>query len=81
VPVSVCLKEEALGILSPRSRAAAAKFVCLREMGCANSSTACRLSCPARLWYGSGEQPPLLGATPQPHQAVANLDASTPLMF
>jgi hypothetical protein len=34
--------------------AAAAEFACLREKGCASSSTACRLPRPALLWYGSG---------------------------
>jgi hypothetical protein len=31
VPVSVCLEEEALGLLSPGSRAGAATLACLRE--------------------------------------------------
>jgi hypothetical protein len=33
------------------------------------------------LWYGSGEQSPLLGATPEPTRLWLNLDALTPLMF
>jgi hypothetical protein len=35
-------------------RAAAASVVCLREKGFASSSTACRLSRPALVWYRSG---------------------------
>jgi hypothetical protein len=40
----VCLEEEALGVFSPRSRAAAAEFSGIREKGCASSSTAMPLS-------------------------------------
>jgi hypothetical protein len=71
VPVLVGLEEKALGVLSPRSRAAAAEFGCLRNKGCASSSTACRLPRPALLWSESGDQHLVLGAPHKPHQVVA----------
>jgi hypothetical protein len=41
MPVLVCLEDEALGVLSPRSRAATAESACLREKESTSSSTAC----------------------------------------
>jgi hypothetical protein len=71
VPVSVCLEEEALGTLSPRSSSSRicvsqGEGVCKQQ----HSMHYSRLPRPALLGHGSGDQPFLLGATPEPHQAV-----------
>jgi hypothetical protein len=81
VPVLVCLAEEALGVLIPRSRAAAALFACLRDKGFASSSTACRLPRLPFSVIDQGNNIPCWEPPPNPSRLRLNLDASDPLIY